>query len=108
MSECSVFVKLTVLSVFVVTTVAAECGGGKPIPSAGTFAATGSMTTMRGGPAVTLLSDGKVLVAGGGYDTSAEHRHIYRDRQHDRSESASLAHGDLTGQWEGACRWRRQ
>ena len=72
MSECSVLVKLTVLSVFVVTTAAAGCGGGKPIPSAGTFAATGSMTTMRGGPAVTLLSDGKVLVAGGGYDTSAE------------------------------------
>ena len=43
-------------------------------PSAGTFTATGSMTTMRGGPAVTLLSDGKVLVAGGGtyYDKSAE------------------------------------
>jgi hypothetical protein len=42
-------------------------------PNAGTFTATGIMTTMRGGPAVTLLSDGKVLVAGGtAYDKSAE------------------------------------
>jgi WD40 repeat protein len=41
-------------------------------PNAGTFTATGSMTVMRGGPGVTLLSDGRVLVAGGRSDTSAE------------------------------------
>jgi WD40 repeat protein len=57
-------------------------------PSTGTFAATGSMTTMRGGPAATLLSDGKVLVAGGRYDTSAE---IY-----DPSTGTFTATGNMT------------
>ena len=33
--------------------------------AAGTFAATGSLTTERGNPSVTLLPDGRVLVAGG-------------------------------------------
>ena len=44
-------------------------------PNIGIFTPTGSMTTMRGDPAVTLLSDGRVLVAGGRYDTSAELYH---------------------------------
>jgi hypothetical protein len=41
-------------------------------PNTGTFTATGSMTVMRGGPGVTLLNDGRVLVVGGRSDTSAE------------------------------------
>jgi hypothetical protein len=57
-------------------------------PNAGKFTATGSMTTMRGGPAVTLLIDGKVLVAGGRYDTSAE---IY-----DPSTGTFTATGNMT------------
>ena len=35
------------------------------VPAAGTFTATGSMQTARYSPAVVLLSDGRVLVAGG-------------------------------------------
>jgi WD40 repeat protein len=41
-------------------------------PTAGTFTATGGMTTARGPITATLLSNGKVLIAGGSGDTSAE------------------------------------
>jgi hypothetical protein len=41
-------------------------------PNAGKFTATGNMTRKRGGPATTLLSDGRVLLAGGALGTTAE------------------------------------
>jgi hypothetical protein len=39
-------------------------------PRAGTFSATGSMTTARGGQSATLLTDGRVLIAGGLFGSS--------------------------------------
>jgi len=40
-------------------------------PATGTFSPTGSMSTARNGHAATLMADGRVLIAGGGNDTSA-------------------------------------
>jgi hypothetical protein len=39
-------------------------------PETGAFTATGSMTTTRGVPTATLLSDGRVLFAGGANDST--------------------------------------
>jgi hypothetical protein len=57
-------------------------------PSTGSFSANGSMTSMRGGPAVTLLGDGTVLVAGGRSDASAE--------RYDPSNGTFAATGSMT------------
>ena len=61
-------VSRTLIHLIILLSAATGCALGQ---SAGTFTATGSITTARAGHTATLLADGRVLIAGGG-DASAE------------------------------------
>jgi len=61
--------------------------------SSGTFSQTGSMSTTRWCPTVTLLTDGKVLVAGG-YDQNGTYQNTAE--LYDSSSGTFSATGDMT------------
>ena len=59
-------------------------------PAAGTFAATGKMTTSRDGHSATLLADGRVLIAGGVGTTYLASAEVYDPATKSFSTTGSL------------------
>ena len=76
-------------------------------PAAGTFAATGSMTVTRANHTATLLSSGKVLIAGGYGTNGLASAELYDPAAGTFTATGSMtvarrAHGDLAAEREGA------
>ena len=104
---CSVFMKLTVLSVFVVAAGAAGCGGGGGGTAGaggetgttvlqGVFVPTGSMAVARERHTATLLGNGKVLIAGGFHDRSGSPEQLASAELYDPAAGIFVATGSMT------------